>query len=74
MQVIGHIPGTLNEAITLIGRLYDRIDALEAEKKATAEQLETQLRAAKETIAELTKKAKRFELPDHELPEHRRKK
>ena len=65
MQMIRHIPGTLNEAITLIGRLYDRIDALEAEKKV-----------AHETIAELTKKAnrfrERFELADHELTEHRR--
>jgi len=48
----------------LIARLYDRIDALEVEKKA-----------AHKTIAELTRKAnrfrERFELVDHELTEHR---
>jgi len=74
MQVIGHIPGTLNEATILIACLYDRIDTFEAEKKTAAEQFETQLKVAHETIVELTKKAKRFELADHELTEHRRKK
>jgi len=53
MQAIRHIPGMLNEAIVLIARLYDRIDTLEAEKKTAAEQFETQLKAAYETIAEL---------------------
>jgi len=52
MQVIRHIPGMLNEAITLIARLYDRIDALEAEKKTAAEQFETQLKAVHETPPE----------------------
>jgi len=65
-------PGTLNEAITLITSLYDRIDALEVEKKTVTEPFETQLKAAHEKIAELTAKAKRFERTDHELTEHRR--
>ena len=76
MQATRHSPGTFSEAITLIARLYDRIDTLEAEKKTAAKQFETQLKAAHETIAELTKKAnrlrERFELANHELTEHRR--
>jgi len=48
MQATRHSPGTFSEPITLIARLYDRIDTLEAEKKTAAEQFETQLKAAHE--------------------------
>jgi len=60
MQATRHIPGTLNEAITLIARLYDRIDTLEEENEAAterAEQFENQLKKAHEKIAELSPKA-----------------
>jgi len=51
---------------------YDRIDTLETEKKTATEQCEAQLKAAHEKIAELTTKAKRFELTDHELKDYQR--
>ena len=60
MQATRHIPGTLNDAITLIARLYDRIDTLEEENEAAterAEQFENQLKKAHEKTAELSAKA-----------------
>jgi len=47
MQATRHIPGMLNEAITLIARLYDHIDTLEEENEAASErakQFENQLK------------------------------
>jgi len=68
MQPIRHTSRRLNQAITLIVRLYDRIDTLEEEKKPIAEQLEIQPKAAREKIGELTKKANRFLERDESVP------
>jgi len=60
MQATRHIPGMLNEAITLIARLYDHIDTLEEENEAASErakQFENQLKKTHEEIAELSAKA-----------------